>query len=73
MLSEYLTLLTDVEGMTGLSAAYVRSHDGKALIPGGQGIQYLRRSCPCCKTWIAVGHSAGGGLDVVARILMVGF
>ena len=50
MLSEYLTLLTEVEGMTGLSAAYVRS-DGKTLIPEGK-VSSICGDVSACKTWI---------------------
>ena len=50
MLSEYLTLLTEVGGMTGLSAAYVRS-DGAALIPEGK-VSSICGDVSACKTWI---------------------
>ena len=49
-LSEYLTLLTEIEGMAGLNAAYVRS-DGVALIPEGK-VSSIIGDVSTCKTWI---------------------
>ena len=49
-LSEYLTLMTEVEGMAGLNAAYVRS-DGVALIPEGK-VSSIIGDVSTCKTWI---------------------
>ena len=49
-LSEYLVLLTDVEGMSGLAAAYVRS-DGATLIPEGK-ISSVYGNPNVCKSWI---------------------
>ena len=61
-LSEYLVLLTEVEGMTGLSAAYVRS-DGATIIPEGK-VSSIYGNPSCCKSWILLDIAravAGGG------------
>ena len=50
MLSEYLVLLTEVEAMTGLAAAYVRS-DGKSLLPEGK-VSSICGDVSACKSWI---------------------
>ena len=49
-LSEYLVLMTEVEGMTGLAAVYVRS-DGATIIPEGK-ISSVYGNPSCCKSWI---------------------
>ena len=49
-LSEYLVLLTEVEAMMGLSAAYVRS-DGACIVPEGK-ISSIYGNPSSCKSWI---------------------
>ena len=56
-LSEYLVLMTEIEGMPGLAAAYVRS-DGATIIPEGK-VSSIYGNPSCCKSWILLGHSAG--------------
>ena len=49
-LSEYLVLLTEIEGMPGLAAAYVRS-DGATIIPEGK-VSSIYGNPSTCKSWI---------------------
>lgn len=49
-LSEYLTPMTEIQGMAGLNAAFVRT-DGQALIPEGK-ISSIIGDVNTCKTWI---------------------
>ena len=49
-LSEYLTLMTEIQGMAGLNACYVRA-DGVALIPEGK-VSSIIGDVNSCKTWL---------------------